>query len=145
MRGFFEIGIYSPKTVINVGTLWRSAYQLGAQGIFTIGARYQYQSSDTTKAFRHIPLRQYDTIAQLIIPHRTELIAIEQGGIPLSEFKHPERVIYLLGAEDSGLPEEILSQCNSIITLESIRTNSYNVAIAGTVVMYHRQFLQREI
>lgn len=31
-RGYFEIGVYHPKTPMNVGTLWRSAYQLGAAG-----------------------------------------------------------------------------------------------------------------
>lgn len=30
MRGFFEIGIYRGKTPSNVGTLWRSASQMGA-------------------------------------------------------------------------------------------------------------------
>jgi tRNA(Leu) C34 or U34 (ribose-2'-O)-methylase TrmL len=44
---YFEIGIYHPKTRNNVGTLWRSAYQLGASGLFTIGRRYERQSSDT--------------------------------------------------------------------------------------------------
>ncbi len=36
---YFEIGIFHPKTKENIGTLWRSAYQLGAAGIFTIGKR----------------------------------------------------------------------------------------------------------
>jgi len=36
--GYFEIGILHPRNSANVGTLWRSAYQLGASGIFIIGA-----------------------------------------------------------------------------------------------------------
>lgn len=35
---YFAIGIYHPKTEMNMGTLWRSAYQLGASYIFTIGS-----------------------------------------------------------------------------------------------------------
>lgn len=46
MRGYFEIGIYNNKTPSNLGTLWRSAYQLGAAGIFVIGQRYPKQASD---------------------------------------------------------------------------------------------------
>ena len=37
--GFFAVGVYNSKSADNVGTLWRSAFQLGAAYIFTIGAR----------------------------------------------------------------------------------------------------------
>ena len=36
--GFFAVGVYNSKSADNVGTLWRSAFQLGAAYIFTIGA-----------------------------------------------------------------------------------------------------------
>ena len=39
-KGFFGIGIVAGKTAGNIGTLWRSAYQLGASFTFTIGARH---------------------------------------------------------------------------------------------------------
>lgn len=139
-RGFFEIGIYHGKTEVNLGTLWRSAYQLGAAGIFTIGRRYKTQSSDTIKAWRHIPLRQYDSIAQLIeaLPNACPLVGIEMGGRSLSSFAHPERACYLLGAEDHGLSPAALKQCHFIISIESVRTASFNVAVAGSIVMYDR-------
>ena len=35
--GFFAVGVYNSKSAENVGTLWRSAFQLGAAYIFTIG------------------------------------------------------------------------------------------------------------
>lgn len=49
-RGYFGIGIYNPKTETNMGTLWRSAYNFGADFIFTIGMRYKKMGSDTAKA-----------------------------------------------------------------------------------------------
>src|SRR6185312_839940 len=61
-RGFFEIGIIRGKCPMNVGTLWRSAFQMGASGIFTIGKRYPNQCSDTVKAYRHIPCREFSDI-----------------------------------------------------------------------------------
>ena len=60
------------------------------------------------------------------------------GGIPLKSFVHPERAIYLLGAEDHGLPGEIMDKCHKIISIETIRTESFNVAVAGSIVMYDR-------
>ena len=142
IRGFFEIGVYHIKSEINIGTLWRSAYQLGASGIFTIGKRYKKQASDTYKATRHIPLRHYLDIDEMLSnrPTGARLIGVEMGGQVLSTFNHPQQAIYLLGAEDHGLPDRIIEQCNSIVSLEAINTLSYNVAIAGSLIMYDRCF-----
>lgn len=139
-RGFFEIGIFHGKAEVNLGTLWRSAYQLGAAGIFTIGRRYKMQSSDTYKSWRHIPLRQYNTIDELVeaLPNACPLIGIEMGGHSLSKFTHPERACYLLGAEDHGLPDSIIQRCHRLVSLEAARTASFNVAVAGSIVMYDR-------
>lgn len=139
-RGYFEIGIFNSKTAANLGTLWRSAYQLGASGIFVIGARFHKQASDTTKAWRHIPLREYEDFQhfQDARPYDCELIGVEMGGEPLSGFTHPERAIYLLGAEDHGLPASVLNKCQRLVSLEAQRTESFNVAVAGSIVMYHR-------
>jgi tRNA G18 (ribose-2'-O)-methylase SpoU len=141
-RGFFEVGIYQGKTSHNLGTLWRSAFQLGAAGIFLIGSRFKPQASDTLKTYRHVPLRQFDTFEQFLDarPYDCQLIGIEMGGTPLSSFKHPERAIYLLGAEDGGLPSHVLRECQATVSLESVNTNSYNVAVAGSLVMYQRCF-----
>ena len=142
MRGFFEIGIFRPKTDVNVGTLWRSAYQLGASGIFTIGKRYEKQASDTCVTNRHIPLRHYENFEDFNShrPSLATLIGIEMNGYTLSYFSHPEQAIYLIGAEYDGLPQEILEKCQHTVSLESVRQLSYNVAVAGSIVMYHRVF-----
>lgn len=141
-RGYFEIGIYHTKIPQNLGTLWRSAYQLGASGIFTIGRRYEKQASDTCKTPRHIPLREYVNFEEFLNarPKGAQLICVETGGKNLKEFVHPEQAIYLLGAEDHGLPEEVLSYGQHIISLDFIREPSYNVAVAATLIMYDRQF-----
>lgn len=142
MSGYFQIGIYFPKTSENIGTLWRSAYQLGANSIFTIGKRYQKQSSDTCKTWKQIPLYNYETFEEFyaMIPHDCKLVGIEMGGIKLSQFCHPQRAIYLLGAEDFGLPSKVLEKCHNIVSLEAINQNSYNVSTAGSIVMYSRVF-----
>lgn len=139
-RGYFEVGIYHGKTPSNVGTLWRSAYQLGASGIFTIGRRYPKQASDTVQAYRHVPLRNFADFDAFhdALPYDCPLVAVEMGGTPLPHFQHPERAIYLLGAEDHGLPPDVLARCHRRVSLPSVRTNSYNVAVAGSLVMFDR-------
>lgn len=145
MSGYFEIGIFHTKTEQNVGTLWRSAYQLGASGIFTIGRRYKRQSSDTVNAMYHIPLRHYETFDEFKAnrPVGAVLIGVEMGGKPLSDFPHPKTAIYLLGAEDSGLPKDVLDYCTCVVSLDAINTLSYNVAVAGSIVMYSRMLFQK--
>lgn len=140
-RGYFEIGIYCGKSQDNLGTLWRSAYQLGAAGIFTIGNRYPIrQCSDTYKTWRHLPYRRFDTLDEFLSsrPYDCRLIGIEFPGNDLISFSHPERAIYILGAEDNGLPKSVLDRCQSTVQLPSIRQPSYNVAVAGSIVMYDR-------
>lgn len=142
-HGFFEIGVYHPKHECNIGTLWRTAYQLGASGIYTIGARYDRQATDTTNAPAKIPLREWDTIEDYMrhLPSNMRLVAVEMGGQPLETITHHECCSYLLGAEDHGLPDTVIKHCNQVISLSAVNVESYNVALAGGMVMYHRMFL----
>jgi len=140
-RGYFGIGIENTKTKANIGTLWRSAYCLNAAFIFVIGNRYKMQASDTVKAMRHIPMYHYDTFEQFYenMPQDCQLIGIDN--LPkarmLDGYGHPERAIYLLGAEDSGLSNKAIEKCDSLIQFES--KICLNVAVAGSIVMYDRQ------
>jgi tRNA(Leu) C34 or U34 (ribose-2'-O)-methylase TrmL len=139
-RGFCGIGVFHPKTSINVGTLWRSAHVLGADFIFTVGRRYERQSSDTTKAWKHLPLFNFESMDDLHehLPYGCPLVGVELDprAVPLSGFKHPERACYVLGAEDHGLSLDALERCHAVIQLPG--TYCLNVAVAGSIVLHHR-------
>ena len=140
MRGYFGIGIYHTKTEINVGTLWRSAHNFGAAFIFTIGKRYKRQSSDTTKAWKSIPLYHYENYDDFRNgqPFDCPVVAIEQTktSTDIMNFVHPERVIYLLGAEDHGISESILKHCFKTIHINT--PMCLNVAVAGSIIVFDR-------
>jgi tRNA G18 (ribose-2'-O)-methylase SpoU len=140
-RGFFGVGILGAKTETNVGTLWRSAQAFGAAFVFTVGRRYRYQASDTTKAHRHIPLWHFDSFASFNAsrPFDCPLVGVELTDIaqPLSGFAHPERAVYLLGAEDYGLPGDVLAKCQHVIVIPGA-AYCLNVASAGSIVLYDR-------
>ena len=139
-RGYFGIGIYHTKNSINVGTLWRSAQNFGAAFLFTIGRRYQRQASDTLHTWKHIPLIHYETFSDFLScrPFDCLLIGIEQTeeSMSISKFSHPERAIYLLGAEDNGLPSEVLDECQKVVHIDT--PMCLNVAVAGSIVMFDR-------
>ena len=137
---YFEIGIFAPIHPENIGTLWRSAYQLGAAGIFVIGKWRRTQTSDTSNTRLEIPFRNYPTWDDFL-QHRpigARLVGIEIEGKPLNSFQHPVQAIYILGSEANGLPAYVQEQCDEVISIESVRDASYNVAVAGSIVLYHR-------
>lgn len=142
-RGYFGIGIEAGKTPDNVGGLWRSAHAFGAASIFTVGHRYpdRCQPTDTTKAWRTVPLLAFADFADLLAhrPRGAEVVGIEQtpDAKPLGTFRHPERAIYVLGAEDRGLSEAALAGCDWIVEIPT--AYCLNVATAGSIVLYDRR------
>lgn len=141
-RGYFYVGIYHTKTIENVGTLWRSAAQLGASAMFTVGQRYRKQASDTMKSYLHTPLLHFATFDDLKahLPYGAMIVGVEMGGTPIGDFVHPGRAVYLLGAEDYGLPPDIVAQCHRVVSLQAVAQPSYNVAVAGSIVLYDRVY-----
>ena len=138
--GYFEIGIFQPKHWENVGTLWRTAWQLGAAGIFTIGPKPKRQITDVLRVDKRVPLRYYEDFDAFLAarPQGAQLIGIEMGGEPLKTFTHPIRAVYLLGSEVNGLPAEVTAKCEHVLEIESVNYPSYNVSVSGALVMYHR-------
>lgn len=152
-RGYFGIGVYHPKKAVNVGTLWRSAFNMGASFIFTIGERFPAkawnnivnadaalgQVSDTCATYRHLPYMRFEDMegARQGLP-LVDWVAVELApdSVPLPKFKHPRRVAYLLGAEDHGLPGDVLAACSAVVEIPTVRC--INVSAAGTVVLYDR-------
>ena len=161
--GEFEIGIAEPKTPQNVGTLMRSTYQLGGDAVFTAGRRYRKSGADTLNAAQFLQLNHFGDLGELISRRRAEdaerrrrqppgaagslaplrVVGIEKGGTLLSSYTHPEHALYVLGAEDHGMREHELALCDDVVTIEAVRQPMFNVAVAGTIVMYHR-VLQRQ-
>jgi tRNA(Leu) C34 or U34 (ribose-2'-O)-methylase TrmL len=139
MRGYFGIGIYHSKAEVNIGTLWRSAFIYDASFVFTIGRRYKKQASDTVKTWRHIPLLHFGSFDDLKNhgPYNCPIVCVETAdkAVTLPRFSHPERAIYLLGAEDHGIPAEVM-RGRSVVAIPA--RLCLNVAVAGSIVMYDR-------
>ena len=139
-KGYFGIGVYHPKTKENIGTLWRSADNFGADYIFTIGRRYKRQASDTTGAESHIPLYEFDSIEDFKkhLPRGCRPVFTEQtdDAVSLTNFTHPKQCAYILGAEDNGIPENLM---RGEVKVEIDTPQCLNVSVAGSIVMYDRQ------
>lgn len=140
-QGFFGIGIQNGKTPENLGVLWRSAQNMGASFIFTIGNRYAKQACDTHKAIGAMPYFHYDTFDDFFnnLPKGAMLVGVEldEKAVQLETFTHPRRCVYLLGAEDHGMSNTAIEKSHHLVKFKS--ELSLNVSVAGSIIMYDRQ------
>lgn len=140
--GYFGVAVWHPKHEVNVGTLWRSAHTYGAAMLATVGRRYSQQASDTCKAPNAIPLHHFTDVDDLIehLPNSCPLVGVEldERAESLTVFTHPRRALYLLGAEDHGLPADVLARCHYVIQIPTPAAWSLNVSVAGSLVLHDR-------
>jgi TrmH family RNA methyltransferase len=120
----------------NVGTLLRAADAFGAGVALSAGC------ADPTgpKALRasmgsifRVPLAELDE------PAGRRVALVSHGGEPLAEVDLSGEVVFVLGAEREGLPEDVLARCDARATIPIAGgAESLNVAMAGTVALYER-------
>lgn len=137
MRGYCAIGLYQPKTNLNVGSVLRSAGCFDIPLVVIEGERYQKARTDTTQQYRHIPVIHnllHDCIPFNCIPIAVELV---EGAKCLHTYAHPERAFYIFGPEDGTLPRQILSWCKDVVYIPT--RGCLNLAATVNVVLYDRQ------
>src|SRR6266566_2176284 len=118
----------------NVGTLLRSAAAFGAGVALSAGC------ADPTgpKALRasmgalfEVPLADFDE------PGGTRVALVPSGGTPLPELQLDGDVVFVLGSEREGLPDDVLARCGARASIPHTGgVESLNVAMAGTVALY---------
>lgn len=140
MRGFFAIGAEGISKPMNLGNLMRSAHAFGASFVFTIDAHKKLEepASDTSKAPIHLPLYQWQSIAEMNLPHKCSLVGVEllDEAVDLPSFRHPLQAAYVLGPERGSLSPELIEKCDHIIKIPT--SFCINVATAGAIIMYDR-------
>ena len=118
----------------NVGTLLRSADAFGASVALSPG------SADPTgpKALRasagsifRVPVGGFDE------PAGRRIALVARGGEPLGDVDLAGEVVFVLGAEREGLPDDVVARCDAAATIPLAGgAESLNVAMAGTVALY---------
>jgi RNA methyltransferase, TrmH family len=120
----------------NVGTLVRAADALGPAFVLLSSGCADPTGPKALRAsagavFR-VPLGAFgdgDDLPRVALAPR--------DGVPLPELDLPERVIFVLGAEREGLPDEVLGAADALATIPQVgRAESLNVATAGAIALY---------
>ena len=107
-RGYFAIGVEGISKAVNLGNLLRSAHAFGANFVFTLGADETAIEirHDTSKAWTHLPVYHWRSLADLRLPKGCSLVGVEilEAAHELPSFPHPLRAAYVLGPERGALP-----------------------------------------
>jgi tRNA G18 (ribose-2'-O)-methylase SpoU len=140
MRGYFGIGADGISKAMNLGNLMRIAHAFGASFFFTVGGRVRVADaqSDTSDASGHVPLYQFKSPQELLLPQGCVLVGVEitDDAIDLPSFKHPARAAYVFGSERMSLSQPVLDRCAFVVRIPT--RFSINVGMAGAIVMYDR-------
>lgn len=137
-RGFAAIGLMRPKTPENVGSVLRAAWCYHATFVAIQGDRTPVRSStDTPKAWRHLPVLRGDDLHALI-PYDAVPVAVDlvEGAESLVDFKHPQRAFYVFGPEDGTLGKTVLDWCVHKVMVPT--RDCMNLAASVNVVLYDR-------
>jgi tRNA(Leu) C34 or U34 (ribose-2'-O)-methylase TrmL len=129
--------LYQPKNPANVGSVLRAAQCYGVALVAKTGQRYHSASTDTTSAYRHLPLLQvadiFDAVPFDCVPVAIDLL---DGARSLVTYTHPERAFYIFGPEDGTLGKAITDRCRDRVFVPTNRC--MNLAACVNVVLYDR-------
>lgn len=125
----------------NVGTIVRAAHAFDAGVALTRGTADLYNPKTvraTMGSIFHAPIaRELDALEYLALGRTVGFetaAAVPRGGDPAGSLGSGKLVI-VVGAEGSGLPEEVVTACSRQVTIPA-RAASLNAAVAASILLY---------
>jgi len=118
----------------------RAAGCYQADAVFYTGQRYARAvkfNTDTKSINKKIPL----TVVENIITARSEgmkviCVDLVEGAIPLPEYNHPEKALYIFGPEDGSIEQALIDQADDVVYVPTI--GCMNLAATTNVLLYDR-------
>lgn len=125
----------------NVGTVIRAAHAFGAGVALSAGTADLYNPKTvraTMGSIFHAPIaREIQPLAFLKEAEALGFITLAAlpEGAELSSSLSAEKLVIVVGAEGAGLPEEVISACQSAVTIP-VLAESLNAAVAASILLY---------
>jgi tRNA(Leu) C34 or U34 (ribose-2'-O)-methylase TrmL len=134
------IALTNPKSSSNVGGAMRAAGCYDAQKVIYSGDRFNRAvrlAADTQKVHEIVPLMHYDDMLSALEPDM-KLVCVDliEGAIPLPNFKHPEKAMYLFGPEDGTIKQQVINKADYVVYVPTI--GCMNLAASVNVVLYDK-------
>lgn len=156
--------LHNLRSTHNVGSLIRTSDGLGVHEVFCTGyTPYPTQENDTrlpheqrkiTKQIAKTSLGAEETmtvthqpdISDVIHSLRAkdyQIVALEQASdsVQLPDYQPAENIAIIVGREVEGLEPEVISAADTAVEIPMQgKKESYNVAVAGAIALYHCRF-----
>lgn len=123
----------------------RAAGCYQADEILYTGKRYalaakhrgEQYNTDTKKAKLHIPLTATDNLLSARVDG-VKLVCVDlvEGAVPLPDFVHPDKAIYVFGPEDGTIDQDIIDSADAVVYVPTI--GCMNLASSVNVLLYDR-------
>jgi len=147
-----QVILYDIRSNYNVGAIFRTSDAAGVSKIYLYGFtptpidRFGRQVHEIHKtalgAEQVVPWEPTADIFELIKEKQTEgflVVSVElaQNAVSLTDYKCPEKVIYILGSETTGVPLDVQAASNMILEIPMRgEKESLNVSVAAGIVLY---------
>lgn len=141
MRGYFGVGAEGISKPMNLGAILRTAHAFGGSFAFSINAHHKAHRifhADTSKSFTHVPYYNWETLDDMVLPAKCQLVGIEltDDAVDLPSFRHPACAAYVFGPERGSLSEPLQARCHHIVKIPT--KFCVNVSVACAVTLYDR-------
>lgn len=131
----------------NIGNMIRLADNIGAEDVFILGTDFQLRMSSIKKTaglsfsnIRLVFISPEDFFDQLDPDVKIVAIETSEDSTNIFTTNLPENIIFLLGNERNGLPDEILWKCSLKVHIPMTgKCKSMNVSHALSVALFEWQ------
>ena len=139
------VALVDPKFPHNVGAAVRAASCYGIRQVWFSGDRvelrgargYRLPREERMRGYQEVELRQSDAFFDAFEPDVVPVaVEVRTGSESLIDFEHPEKALYVFGAEDGSLGKAVLRHCHRFVIIPT--RHCTNLAAAVYTLLYDR-------
>lgn len=138
----FVLVLSSLSDVGNIGSIIRSAYALGVDGIVACGVgslAYEAIARTSTGALFDMPLALHKNIYDVLNDFKTSGFSVygaSMDGVDVKKATFSKKRVLVLGSEGEGLSQKIISRVDNVLSIEMKHNfDSLNVAVAAAILI----------
>lgn len=134
------IGLTNPKSPTNVGAVMRASGCYQVDEVVYTGRRYDIAikfNTDTQDISQKISLTKVESLLD-DLPDEMKVVCVElvEGAIPLPEYKHPDKALYIFGPEDGTIEQSVIDKADAVVYVPTI--GCMNLGATVNVLLYDR-------
>lgn len=141
-RNPLQVAIQNWEHDFNIGSVVRTANAFNVAGVHILGRR-RWNRRGAMVTDRYLQVHHHDTVPEFLtwlearglVPIGVDNLP---GAVPLEQTDLPRDCCLIFGSEGSGLTDEVVAGCRSLVAITQYgSTRSINAGAASAIAMYH--------